>query len=181
LIEFIESKNYDINGYNLMKQLVQDFGIADNFSIEGDFTEGYSIWIIKSGVKINLADAEISVQGLISTILITIMNGKFDQHFSAKVNKMQYTPDYYPIIIENPEYNLTEEHQRKFVEIISYLTKVLNTQIVIETQSKIITDRFKELGNGGVLDLKVYYFKKNSGNIIDSPEVMEFDSNSHIK
>lgn len=165
-IEYTEDKKYDVEAFNILKQMVREYGIAEDISIEGNCTDGYSICITNAGIKTNLANADISHQHIVATLLMVLMNGKFNFCFKGE-NKMKcFEPNYIPIIIENPEYKLNEEHQVKFTHVILYLSKELNTQIVIETQSKVIIDRFKETVN-----TKLYYFSRNESEPAKSPEV----------
>lgn len=55
-----------------------------------------------------------------------------------------------------------------------FLSKKLNSQILIETQGEIMISRFKELGNSGEASIKVYYFSRNEAEPAKSPEVIEF-------
>lgn len=154
-IDYIEEMKYDNNILKLMKTIVNNFNIANDISIEGDYTGGYSIYINNNGIKTNLADAERSIQQIVALVLSVLINGKFNLYFKGESKEKFYEPDYKPILIENPEYNLNESHQKIFSDIILFLSKKLNTQMIIETQSKIIIDRLKETGNS-----KVYYIKQ---------------------
>jgi len=169
LIEYIEEKKYDVEAFNILKRIVREYGIAEDISIEGDYTDGYSICFTYAGINTNLADADMSHQHIIATLLMVLMNGKFNLCFKGENKIKYYEPNFILIIIENPEYNLIEEHQVKFTDIIIYLSKELNTQIVIETDSKVIIDKFKEIGNS-----KVYYFSIDGAEPARNPEVMEF-------
>jgi len=169
LIEYIEDKKYDDEAFNILKQLIKRFGIADDISIEGDYTDGYSICITNAGTKTNLVDADLSHQHIIATLLMVLMNGKFNLCFKGENKIRYYEPNYIPIIIENPEYNLNEEHKSIFGDIIMYLSKELNTRIVIDTYSKVMIDKIKKAEN-----CKVYYFSRDGAEPARNPEVMEF-------
>lgn len=174
-IEYVENLKYDDNAFNILKRIVKDYEIAEDISIEGDYKTGYSIYITVGGIKVNLYGADLSIQHIIGTLLIILMYGKFNLCFKGDKMLKCYEPNYKPIFVENPECYLTEEHQIQLADILMNLSRELNTQIILETQSRVMIDRFKESGINNDVGLKVYYFRRNDMEPAENPDMIEFE------
>ncbi|MDR1896300.1 MAG: AAA family ATPase [Prevotellaceae bacterium] len=128
-----------------LKKWIQEFEIADDYSIELIDGAGTQVFLIKDEEKINLVDLGYGVTQLLPVLLKIAYCNNIGKHI---------------IVIEEPETNLHPKFQSKIADLLVDARKTLNMRFIIETHSEYLIRKLQYLTAKGELkteDTILYY------------------------
>lgn len=150
-----------------IKRWMQEFGIGEDYEIKPIGGEGYQVYIISNGKRINLADLGMGTNQLM-VFLFSLATIMFEEGYYDDGRGRSFIPKY--IIIEEPEQNLHPRLQSKLADLFFEINKDPSYKFLIETHSEYLIRRTQVLVAEMGLEetdlenqnpFKVYYFPED--------------------